>query len=441
MILRDPVHGLVAFERPSERLVVKLLDTREVQRLRRVRSLGVTSLSFPGAEHSRFSHAVGATHVMSAFLARMRGIDEDFSNAERPTIDDEHMGLAAALLHDLGHGPLSHLFEEVFEGAPKHERWTSELLLDPDSQVNKVLRSVDGALPAAVDGLVHGRHEKAWLAHAVSGTFDVDRCDYLLRDSYMTGVRYGLYDLPWLLRSIRVVRNARGAATIAVDGSKGLPAVEGFFLARLFMYQQVYFHKASRAAESMIRALFARAADLAKDGDGTIADLPPVMDKMARGHRVTPGEYVSLDDGTLWSTIERWESESRDPVLRDLSARLRRRALFKTATLDDEDVERAAELFDSLRAIVAKAGFDPRYYAALDVASTGLFDEPTDPSEALYVCYNRRAPRLLSRASLLLGKLRGERLEAQRLVFPEEVRDEVGALLGRAPQLALALPS
>jgi HD superfamily phosphohydrolase len=441
VILRDPVHGLVAFERPAERLVLRLLDTREVQRLRRVRALGVTSLAFPGAEHSRFAHSVGATHVMSAFLTRIRGLDGDFSAHDRPTLEDEQMGLSAALLHDLGHGPLSHLFEDVFVGAPAHEEWTTALLRDPDSQVHQVLHDVDPAMPAAVDGLVHGRHPKAWLAHAVSGTFDVDRCDYLLRDSYMTGVRYGLYDLPWLLRSLRVVRDARGAATIAVDGSKGLPAVEGFFLARLFMYQQVYFHKASRAAERMIRAVFSRAADLALQEDGHAASLPPVMLRLARGERISPAEYASLDDGTLWSTIERWESEATDPVLRDLSARLRRRALFKTATLDEDDLDRGAELLESLREIVRGAGFDPRYYTALDVASTALYDEPSDAAEALHVVYNRRSPRTLSRASLLLAKLRGERLEARRLVFPAEVRDQVGALLGRASQLALALPS
>ncbi|MBL8681472.1 MAG: HD domain-containing protein [Myxococcales bacterium] len=439
MILRDPVHGLVAFERPAEKIVLRLLDTREVQRLRRVRMLGVTALAFPGAEHSRFAHAVGATYVMTAFLQRIRSLEQELSASERPSLEDEQQGLAAALLHDLGHGPLSHLFEEVFDGAPRHERWTSALVLDPDSQVHRALSEVDRAMPQAVERLVHGKHHKAWLAHAVSGTFDVDRCDYLLRDSYMTGVRYGLYDLPWLLRSLRVARNARGDATIAVEGSKGLPAVEGFFLARLFMYQQVYFHKASRAAERMIRAIFARAADIERDGGDSA--LPPVLRAMARGATVSTNDYVSLDDGTLWSTIERWESEAADAVLRDIATRLRRRALFKSATLDEEEAPRAQELLESLREIVAKAGFDPRYYAALDVASTGVFDDPPDPADALYVCYNRRAPKLLSRASLLLKKLAGERLVAPRLVFPVEVRDAVAALLGRSPQLALALPS
>jgi hypothetical protein len=162
---------------------------------------------------------------------------------------------------------------------------------------------------------------------------------------------------------------------------------------------------------------------------------------MALGQAVSPSEYVTLDDGTLWSTIEAWERDAQDPVLRDISARLRTRSLFKTATLDDEDAERSSELFEALKDIVARAGFDPRYYAALDIASTSVFDEPVDPADALYVCYHRRAPRLLSRTSLLLNRLAGERLVARRLVFPAEVRDAVGQLLGRSPQLALALPS
>ncbi|MDP3276103.1 MAG: HD domain-containing protein [Deltaproteobacteria bacterium] len=439
MILRDPIHGLVAFERPSEELVVRLLDTREVQRLRRVRSLGVTSLAFPGAEHSRFAHAVGAAHVMSLFLQRMCSLSTELSPSERPSLEDEQLGLAAALLHDIGHGPLSHLFEEVFVGAPKHERWTSALLLDPDSDVCRVLHETDPSLPASVNQLVHGHHSKPWLAHAVSGTFDVDRCDYLLRDSYMTGVRYGLFDLPWLLRSLRIARSAGGDATLAVDGTKGLSAVEGFFLARLFMYQQVYFHKASRAAEVMIRSLFARAVELQQMHPGD-SPLPPVLAALANRTTVSPRDYASLDDSVLWTCIDRWQSESNDPILRDLAGRIQRRSLFKSAALDDEDAQRAPELLEALQKIVADAGFDPKYYAAYDIASTGLFDEASVPSEAMYVCYSRRAPRVLSRASLLLGKLRGERLTTRRLMFPFEVRDQVATLLGRSPQLSLALP-
>ncbi len=428
MILRDPVHGLISFERPDELLVADLIDTREVQRLRRVRMLGVTSLAFPSAEHSRFAHAIGAAHVMKCFLARMRALEGDLVPAERLTADDTRLALAAALVHDLGHGPLSHLFEEVFPHAIAHEDWTSAMLLDPDAEVHRALAAIDPAYPRAVERLVHAEHARPYLANAVSGTFDVDRCDYLLRDSYMTGVRYGLFDLDWLLRSLRLAPG-RGGARLAIDGSKGLPAVEGFFLARLFMYQQVYFHKAARAAEVMVRSLFARAVDLVRDGSD--AELPPVLLAMARGERVSVAAYLSMDDDTVWSTVERWES-ARDPVLRDLASRLRRRALFKTELLGDEDVPRSGELAAALTDIVRSAGFDPRYYCTFDSADTTAYEEPADANDALRVIDRRGGSRTLGRSSFLMGRLRGETLVLRRLVFPSEVREKVQALLDRS---------
>ncbi|MGH7268996.1 MAG: HD domain-containing protein, partial [Polyangiaceae bacterium] len=189
MILRDPVHGLVAFEGDDERIVEQLLDTPEVQRLRRVRQLGVTSLAFPGAEHSRFAHALGAAFVMKLLLARLRAIHGVLPEVQQVTSDRAREAIAAAFLHDLGHGPLSHLFEDAIPGTPAHETWTERIVLDPSTGVHRVLDSVDPSLPARVVGLVHGRHELAYLAKAVSGELDVDRCDYLLRDAHATGVR------------------------------------------------------------------------------------------------------------------------------------------------------------------------------------------------------------------------------------------------------------
>src|SRR5262245_59114366 len=213
MILRDPIHGLVAFEGEEDAIVTRLLATSEVQRLRRIRQLGFTSFAFPGAEHTRFSHAIGAAHVMQLFLARLRQIDRELPFWQRVTSERARDAIAAALLHDLGHGPLSHLFEHALPWpateraearAGTHEWWTERILLDPASDVHRVLATDDAHLPTRVADLIRGRHDLTYLAKAVSGTFDVDRCDYLLRDAHATGVRYGEYDLPWLLRSFRL---------------------------------------------------------------------------------------------------------------------------------------------------------------------------------------------------------------------------------------------
>src|SRR3954471_3817109 len=147
MILRDPIHGLVAFESEEDAIVTRLLATSEVQRLRRIRQLGLTSFAFAGAEHTRFSHAIGAAHVMQLFLARLRQIDGDLPFWQRVTSERARDAVAAALLHDVGHGPLSHLFETAMPGAVEHEEWTVRILLDPTSEVHRTLVADDPGLP------------------------------------------------------------------------------------------------------------------------------------------------------------------------------------------------------------------------------------------------------------------------------------------------------
>ena len=131
MILRDPVHGLVSFESEEEQVVERLMDTPEMQRLRRIRQLGVTNYAFPGAEHTRFAHAVGTAHVMKLYLARLRQIHDGLPFWQQVTTDRARDALAAAFLHDVGHGPLSHLFEDAIPGTPHHEAWTEKIVLDP----------------------------------------------------------------------------------------------------------------------------------------------------------------------------------------------------------------------------------------------------------------------------------------------------------------------
>jgi HD superfamily phosphohydrolase len=260
----------------------------------------------------------------------------------------------------------------------------------------------------------------------VSGTFDVDRCDYLLRDSHMTGTRYGLYDLDWLLRSL-VLAPDREGPHLAVDGTKGLPAVEGYFLARLFMYQQVYFHKATRAAECLVRAVFRRFADLVADGRVPVGT-PPALRAFARAEPVSVGAYLTLDDSSLWTTLATWRDD-RDAVLSSLAGQCLDRVLFKTAALDELDPTCDAELTAALDDIVRDAGLDPRYYAAFDATEVVPYEVPGSLDSALKVVYERRPPRALEHASFLIGRLVGGAFVQRRLIFAAGVRDKVEALL------------
>jgi uncharacterized protein len=428
MILRDPVHGLVSFESEEESIIPALLEARELQRLRRVRQTGLASLAYPGADHTRFAHAIGSACVMTRLIRRLRAIHESLPYWQRMTTERARDALAAALLHDVGHGPFSHLFEQVLPQARRHEAWTSEIVLDPSTDVNRILKRFDATLPERVANLVQGKHELTFLAKAVSGTFDVDRCDYLLRDAHATGVSYGSFDLDWLLRSLRFGVPSNGAAPpLAIDGAKGIPAIESFLLARLFMFQQVYFHKTERASEWMLSRILERVGRLTQDGV-RLGATPPAVSDIAVNGQTTLGEYLKLDDATLWVALASW-CDASDPVLSDLCSRFYRRDLFKTYELFGEQATPAGRLqaLQTARDIAEQAGLDPEVYVGLDAASTVAFDDSEDP---LTVVFPNGKSRALSDVSFLLGRLRSERMERVRLVFARELREQVLEAVG-----------
>jgi HD superfamily phosphohydrolase len=424
MILRDPVHGLVSFEADEYSIIPKLLDTREIQRLRRIRQLGLTSFAYPGADHTRFSHAVGAAFVMSRFIRRLQTIHDTLPFWQRVTTERARDAVAAALLHDVGHGPFSHLFEEALPDGPRHEEWTTRVVMDPSTEVHRVLSESDPGLPSRVNELVHGRHRLTYLARTVSGTFDVDRCDYLLRDAHSTGVEYGMFDLDWLLRSFRFgeAREDGEAPDLAIDGAKGVPAIESFILARHFMFQHVYFHKTSRACEWMVSRLLGRVCQLVAAGE-RVAEVPRAIASMAETGDAPLGEYLDLDDNTLWAAISAFR-KAKDPILRDFAERLSVRRLFKTYELygDARDPSTQQRFLGIARDTARAHGLDPDHYVGLDVASDLPFDDSADPLKVIFPNGTARKP---SEVSLLLGRLRGERLERIRVIFPPELREEL----------------
>ena len=439
MILRDPVHGLVSFESEEEEVIPRLLATPEVQRLRRVRQLGVTSVAFPGAEHTRFAHALGSAFVMKRLLARLRQIHHELPFWQQVTTGPARDALAAALLHDVGHGPLSHLFEDAIPGTPHHEAWTERIVLDPGTGVHAVLSSFDPGMPDRVAALVRGEHPFPYLAKAVSGTFDVDRCDYLLRDAHATGVGYGHYDLDWLLRSLRFTRveDEATAPALAIDGAKGLPAIEAFLLARLFMFQQVYLHKATRAAEWMIRTALARVAMVLLEGE-RVPSVPRAIELGANGEPFSLGDYLELDDATLTVAMHAWEG-AKDRILADLTQRIRARSLFKTIELFGEQTTPAGResALAIARDIAVQRGFDPDNYVGLDVATDTPFEdgnadggESYESSSAPLVIFAKGRPRPLREVSFLLGRLAGQVLSRIRLIVAPELRDDITRALG-----------
>jgi uncharacterized protein len=332
----------------------------------------------------------------------------------------------------LGHGPLSHLFEEAVPEGPGHEVWTVRIVLDPSSSVHRTLSDADPELPGRVAELIQGRHGLRYLASTVSGTFDVDRCDYLLRDAHFTGVSYGTFDLDWLVRSLRFGRpDPQGhAPLLAVDGVKGLPAIESFVLARLFMFQQVYFHKASRASEWHFSRILSRIQRLLADGT-RVEPLPAGIRALLTSGDASLHDYLELDDGVLWSALAGWRQAS-DRVLADLSSRLYSRRLFKTLELfgADRTPQRYQELLDFARHRCRAHGLDPEYYAGIDEAVDTPFENDEGALEVIFPDNVARAPRDVS---FILGRLSGETLTRTRLIFPSELRDELSCQFGSPP--------
>ena len=204
-VIRDPVHNIVPFEdRKWDRLLLQLVNSKEFQRLRRIKQLGVSNFVFPGADHTRFANSIGVMHTARMFLDRIKaGLGKDITDEQRTAV------LAAALLHDIGHGPFSHAFEKVT--GEHHERRTREVITDRTTEVNKALRRFGRKLPDLIDNFFSedieetskdGGQVPAYLTQIVSSQLDADRFDYLLRDSYATGTDYGRFDLKWLLQNL-----------------------------------------------------------------------------------------------------------------------------------------------------------------------------------------------------------------------------------------------
>src|SRR5438105_7943204 len=323
--------------------MIRLIDTAEFQRLRRIKQLGLGLYTYQGAEHSRFTHSLGALHLMTRVLDRL---GENYRIAE----DDRAAARAAALLHDVGHGSFSHVMEKVL--GFHHETMTARAVSSPETEIGQVLGSYSADLPERVAAIVEGGFRPAALAQLVSSQLDVDRMDYLLRDSLMTGAKYGNYDLEWVINAIEVDELADRVYVSA----RGLYAVEEYLQARYYMFRQVYFHRTLRSAEAVLRSALRRALELIAGGE-TIWYAPgTAFEKVLRGNPLTLMEHLEIDDSDVIFHLKQWQRDA-DPVLSDLSRRFVGRRLFKAIDLDMPEGERA-DFLSAARSVIERRGFD-----------------------------------------------------------------------------------
>jgi HD superfamily phosphohydrolase len=420
---RDAVHNIIRVDLGGfgGELIARLIDTAEFQRLRRVRQLGLAYFAYQTAEHSRFTHSLGAFHLATRTLDRL---------GRKYTIADED-ALAvriAALLHDVGHGPFSHVIESAL--GFHHEDFTIEAVLDGSGEIGKILREHSESLPTDVADIIRGNFRRMALGQLVSSQLDVDRMDYLLRDTLMTGVKYGIYDLEWVLKSIEIDEERDQLYVSAA----GIHAVEDYLQARYYMFRQVYFHRTLRAAEAVLRSTLKRALDLFADSKGVWCASGTAMESVLVGKKLSLAEHLSLDDSDFIFHIKRW-GESDDPTLADLASRFIERKLFKALDLDMPPDERT-QFAAAAREAVADAGFDPSYYFIEDTAGNDAhFFYSSDlgkPKDLIYVEEGFSHPTLREISevsSAVRGLQKGFRVD--RICFPAEARERIEKLYQR----------
>ncbi len=401
--------------KPEEALIMSLIDAPEFQRLRRIHQMGVSHFTFQGAECSRFTHCVGAMYVTSLLVDLLAEKTKAIKKL-KPLI------LASALLHDVGHGPFSHVTEKIMSYS--HEEWSSRII-SGGTEITRILTGFSRDLPEEITAVLKKTYRPYYVCHLISSQLDCDRFDYLLRDSYMTGTAYGLFALKRILASLEIDEDKE---RIVVSGEKGQTAVEDYLFARYAMYVQVYHHKKNLAVQTHLSKLMQRAAYLKHRG--LFLDEP--TRKWLYGEPLNVFEYLYLDDVQMTYHIKHWQNSS-DPILSDLSSRFINRHLFKAARLPRLNSQELQVLSSKVALLLANQGFDPEYYCSIETSGIRPYDyyrpDTTSPQTNIMVRTETGEVKELSTISPMVQALATGNFESSWLIYPPEADEPLKQLI------------
>jgi HD superfamily phosphohydrolase len=408
-IINDPVYGFISI--PGD-FVFDLIEHPWFQRLRNIKQLGLTSFVYPGAVHSRFQHGLGALHLMNMAIATLRSKEVNISPAE------EEATLIAILLHDAGHGPFSHALENSIIGGITHEDMS--LLL-----MRKLNEEYCGRLDLAIE-IFTGTYYRKFLHELISGQIDMDRLDYLRRDSFFTGVIEGSVGSDRIIRMLNVVDDC------LVVEEKGIYSLEKFLIARRLMYWQVYMHKAVLSSESLLVKTLKRAKELADEGYD-LYTTPALRfflynnlsqsDLMDNG-KFTPGliaaNFTRLDDADIIISAKYWTDDS-DKVLSELSGRLLRRDLFAIELQNEPfPVKRVGELSNSAVRLMNVPPELADYYVFTNSISNLTYTP--DTPEVKILLKNGKTTEISTVSDMFDHRFLSERITKYFLCYPKECR-------------------
>ena len=367
-IINDPVFGFINISNES---IHRIIAHPYIQRLSRIKQLGLASFIYPGAQHTRLSHSLGAMYLMNEALSQLQLKGHTITQ-------EENIGaLSCILMHDLGHGPFSHVLENTLVSDIHHEE-ISLLLME------KMNEEMEGKLDTAI-AIFKDIYPKKFLHQLVSGQLDVDRLDYLRRDSFFTGVTEGN------IGSARIIKMLNIKDDRLVVEAKGIYSIENFLMARRLMYWQVYLHKTALAAEKMLVNTLKRAKELAENGVELFASpdlhyfLYNKVDKHTfKNDKHAIKHFVGLDDNDIWSALKVWSKHS-DKALALLCKGLMNRNLFKIEIeqepFSQEYIERKVKAFATQYGLSFN---EASYFISSAEVSTNMYTEADDSIDILY---------------------------------------------------------
>lgn len=390
-VMRDPVHEYIHID---YQIIWDVINSAEFQRLRRIHQMGTSYQVYHTAEHSRFSHSLGVYEIIRRMVTEVEGLKDYLSEEEKIEV------MLAGLLHDIGHGPFSHLFERVMN--PSHEEMTHRILVEA-SEVHHILEAYEPNLSLRVASILDHTHSKKVLNSLISSQMDADRMDYLLRDASFTGTSYGQFDLERILRTLRIVGDR------LVIKYSGIHTVEDYIMARYHMYWQVYFHPASRSIEAILLAYFKRLQDLGKVDDGIYLKYP-MFTFLKHPETISLKEHYHLDESSCFYGFQ-CTQEDQDPILVDLSTRILNRKLF-----DYKDIQSEDEV-EMVKQDLLNRGFDPAYYLYTDSAEKRPYFPYNEENSLIYVLMPNQEVKELSQVSNIVHAIVNATQKLEKKVF------------------------
>ncbi len=429
-VFRDPIYSLISFDKKEDAPIVKIINTPEFQRLRRIRQLGLSSYTFPASTHDRFSHSLGVAFLVGEMFDNLNiqnKIEVLAPDGENVQLDKNQLRLLlklAGVLHDIGHGPFSHAFEKITD--VDHEEMSKKIISNENGTILSILKNLDDEILARysvewINDIINGSFAPIWAKELISSQLDADRIDYLLRDAYMCGVNYASFDIKWLFQNIEIgeITTENNREGLLINAKKGIHAVEAFIVSRYHMYEQVYFHKTTRGFEVITQKIFLRLKRLMEDGKFSLFLNKNLPDFLQDNSNINA--FLTLDDFNLFTHFNHWIDNSDDDILKLLCKSIIYRQPYKmfkevenNELFNREDYKKLSEIFDNNPEKEEYFYFDDQYLNVAYKDNYLLGKKQAERAEHIWLKYSNGDLKEFSGVSPIISSLKNNELRKKR---------------------------